>query len=54
MADATQLFRIGHGYDLHRLQPGGFLMLGGVRVSDATRNDGARHSYRRPSPFARN
>jgi 2-C-methyl-D-erythritol 2,4-cyclodiphosphate synthase len=26
-------FRIGHGYDLHRLQPGGSLMLGGVEVS---------------------
>ena len=26
-------FRIGHGYDLHRLQPGGRLMLGGVEVS---------------------
>jgi 2-C-methyl-D-erythritol 2,4-cyclodiphosphate synthase len=25
--------RIGHGYDLHRLQPGGTLMLGGVAVS---------------------
>ncbi len=27
-------FRIGHGYDLHRLQPGGNLLLGGVLVSD--------------------
>jgi 2-C-methyl-D-erythritol 2,4-cyclodiphosphate synthase len=26
-------FRIGHGYDLHRLQPGGHLVLGGVVVS---------------------
>jgi len=26
--------RIGHGYDLHRLQPGGRLMLGGILVSD--------------------
>jgi 2-C-methyl-D-erythritol 2,4-cyclodiphosphate synthase len=26
-------FRIGHGYDLHRLQPGGKLMLAGVLVS---------------------
>jgi 2-C-methyl-D-erythritol 2,4-cyclodiphosphate synthase len=26
-------FRIGHGYDLHRLQPGGQLWLGGVLVS---------------------
>ena len=26
-------FRIGHGYDLHRLQPGGQLLLGGVVVS---------------------
>src|SRR5437667_2441268 len=25
--------RVGHGYDLHRLQPGGQLMLGGVPVS---------------------
>jgi 2-C-methyl-D-erythritol 2,4-cyclodiphosphate synthase len=25
--------RIGHGYDLHRLQPGGKLVLGGVVVS---------------------
>ena len=27
-------FRIGHGYDLHRLQPGGKLILAGVVVSD--------------------
>ena len=27
-------FRIGHGYDLHRLQQGGKLMLGGVQVAD--------------------
>ena len=26
-------FRIGHGYDLHRLKAGGTLMLGGVAVS---------------------
>jgi len=26
-------FRIGHGYDLHRLQPGGRLVLAGVEVS---------------------
>src|SRR5688572_4031215 len=26
-------FRIGHGYDLHRLQLGGKLVLGGVTVS---------------------
>ena len=25
-------FRIGHGYDLHRLQSGGKLMLGGIEV----------------------
>ncbi len=31
MADCH--FRIGHGYDLHRLQPGGQLLLGGVVVS---------------------
>jgi 2-C-methyl-D-erythritol 2,4-cyclodiphosphate synthase len=27
-------FAVGHGYDIHRLQPGGTLMLGGVAVSD--------------------
>jgi 2-C-methyl-D-erythritol 2,4-cyclodiphosphate synthase len=27
-------FRIGHGYDLHRLQPGGKLFLGGIEVAD--------------------
>lgn len=27
-------FRIGHGYDIHRLQAGGKLVLGGVVVSD--------------------
>ena len=27
-------YRIGHGYDLHRLQSGGKLMLGGIAVSD--------------------
>jgi 2-C-methyl-D-erythritol 2,4-cyclodiphosphate synthase len=27
-------FRIGHGYDLHRLQTGGALMLAGVKVAD--------------------
>jgi len=27
-------FLIGHGYDLHRLQQGGVLMLGGVKVAD--------------------
>jgi 2-C-methyl-D-erythritol 2,4-cyclodiphosphate synthase len=26
-------FRIGHGYDLHRLQAGGKLVLGGIEVS---------------------
>lgn len=26
-------FRIGHGYDIHRLKPGGQLVLGGVVVS---------------------
>lgn len=26
-------FRIGHGYDIHRLQPGGRLVLGGVEVA---------------------
>jgi 2-C-methyl-D-erythritol 2,4-cyclodiphosphate synthase len=27
-------FKIGHGYDLHRLQAGGKLMLGGICVSE--------------------
>jgi 2-C-methyl-D-erythritol 2,4-cyclodiphosphate synthase len=27
-------FRVGHGYDLHRLRDGGTLMLGGVAVSN--------------------
>lgn len=27
-------YRIGHGYDLHRLAPGGQLVVGGVVVSD--------------------
>jgi 2-C-methyl-D-erythritol 2,4-cyclodiphosphate synthase len=27
-------FRIGHGYDIHRLQQGGKLMLAGVEVAD--------------------
>lgn len=27
------IHRIGHGYDIHRLQPGGTLVLGGVVVS---------------------
>jgi len=26
--------RIGHGYDLHRVQPGGRLMLGGLEVAE--------------------
>ena len=26
--------RVGHGYDIHRLQPGGRLVLAGVEVSD--------------------
>ena len=29
----TPPFRVGHGYDLHRLRQGGTLMLGGVAVS---------------------
>ena len=34
MATAGQLpFRVGHGYDLHRLRPEGTLMLGGVAVA---------------------
>src|SRR5260221_12368647 len=31
---ASAPFKIGHGYDLHRLQPGGRLMLGGILVSE--------------------
>jgi 2-C-methyl-D-erythritol 2,4-cyclodiphosphate synthase len=30
----TSAFRIGHGYDLHRLQAGGRLVLGGVVVAE--------------------
>src|SRR4051794_18631247 len=30
----TPPFRIGHGYDLHRLQLGGTLVLGGVAVAE--------------------
>jgi 2-C-methyl-D-erythritol 2,4-cyclodiphosphate synthase len=30
-------FLVGHGYDLHRLQPGGPLVLGGVIVADDVR-----------------
>jgi 2-C-methyl-D-erythritol 2,4-cyclodiphosphate synthase len=31
---AASPFRIGHGYDLHRLQAGGKLMLAGIEVSN--------------------
>lgn len=34
MPDHPLPFRIGHGYDLHRLQPGGKLLLAGIVVSD--------------------
>ena len=34
--------RIGHGYDIHRLQPGGTLRLGGVIVS--TKHSAVAHS----------
>ncbi|MDB5324967.1 MAG: hypothetical protein JWM57_536 [Phycisphaerales bacterium] len=30
----TSPLRIGHGYDIHRLQPGGQLLVGGVVVSE--------------------
>lgn len=33
MTPAHVPFRIGHGYDLHRLRQGGTLMLGGVAVA---------------------
>ena len=37
-ADArTAPFRIGHGYDLHRLQPGPRLVLAGITVSEDVR-----------------
>jgi 2-C-methyl-D-erythritol 2,4-cyclodiphosphate synthase len=31
--DSDAPFRIGHGYDLHRLQAGGNLLLGGITVA---------------------
>lgn len=31
---ASLPYRIGHGYDLHRLQAGGRLMLGGIAAAD--------------------
>jgi len=34
LAPANLTFRIGHGYDLHRLQSGGRLMLGGLCVAE--------------------
>ena len=35
MSDAPKPpFRVGHGYDLHRLKNGGILVLGGVKVAD--------------------
>jgi 2-C-methyl-D-erythritol 2,4-cyclodiphosphate synthase len=35
MQESTPIpFAVGHGFDIHRLQPGGTLMLGGVAVSD--------------------
>jgi 2-C-methyl-D-erythritol 2,4-cyclodiphosphate synthase len=34
LAPGVSPFRIGHGYDIHKLQPGGKLMLGGVEVSN--------------------
>ena len=38
MTDAARVpFRIGHGYDLHRLQPGPRLVLAGVVVSEDVR-----------------
>lgn len=30
------MMRIGHGYDIHKLQPGGKLLVGGVVVSETT------------------
>lgn len=37
MNDRGTPMRIGHGFDLHRLEPGPRLMLGGVPVSDDVR-----------------
>jgi len=34
------MFRIGHGYDVHRLIPGRKLILGGVSISHSTGLDG--------------
>ena len=34
MPESHPPFRIGHGYDLHRLQPTGKLLLASVLVSD--------------------
>jgi 2-C-methyl-D-erythritol 2,4-cyclodiphosphate synthase len=33
MPQISPSFRIGHGYDIHRLQPGGRLMLAGIEVA---------------------
>lgn len=30
----THPYRIGHGYDIHRLQPGGRLVMGGIVVAE--------------------
>ena len=37
MTPARPPLRVGHGYDLHRLQPGPRLVLGGVAVSEDLR-----------------
>lgn len=34
MSDSSVPFRIGHGYDIHRLQSGGVLMVAGVKVAE--------------------
>jgi 2-C-methyl-D-erythritol 2,4-cyclodiphosphate synthase len=34
MAQNSNDFRVGHGYDIHRLQPSGKLMLAGIEVAD--------------------
>lgn len=34
------MFRIGHGYDVHRLKPGRDLIMGGVKVPHSTGLDG--------------
>ena len=34
MSETSVPFRVGHGYDIHRLQSGGVLMVAGVKVAE--------------------